>query len=121
MAKTRFFGIHVCFAPPWAYKKRAGVYLRRPAPWVGNVAALSVPQLKACIALAEAAYAAYGKRGKAPYKGVSMPIVAVEVAKAVPKGRKVHGGLTREERSRIAHEAASARIAALRALLEAKG
>ena len=87
---------------------------------MGNVANLSVPQLKACLALAEAAHRAYGKFGKVRYKGVEMPAVAVEVAKAVPKGAGVHGGKTYAERRRERHEAAAASIEALRALITAK-
>lgn len=111
------FGLLVCKAPPWA---RKNFYLRTPPPWYRNRAGLSAPQLSACLALARAANAAYGKRGKVMYKGVNMPIVAVEVAKAVPKGAKVHGGLTRAERAERRHSMASASIAGLEGLLSQK-
>jgi len=110
-------GMQIYWSVPWSRKP---ITFRRGPPWMGNVANLSVPQLKACLALAEAAYGAFGKRGKVRYKGLNLPIVAVEVAKAVPKGAGVHGGKTRAERAREAHEAASASIEALRALISAK-
>jgi hypothetical protein len=122
MARTKIPGVIISMAVPWALGAKAarGYYFKRAAPWMGNRAALSAPQLKACIALASAATEAYGKRGKAPYKGVNMPIVAVEVAKKVPKGAKAHGGLTREERSKLRHEATPASIENLKALLAKK-
>ena len=110
-------GMQIYFSVPWARKP---ITFRRGPPWMGNVANLSLPQLKACLALAEAAHRAYGKFGKVRYKGVEMPAVAVEVAKAVPKGAGVHGGKTYEERRRERHEAAAASIEALRALITAK-
>jgi len=76
---------------------------------------LSVPQKKECIALGEAAYAPYGTRGKTPYKGVSMPAVAVKVAITVLKGEGVHGGKTKEKRRSDAHAAARASLDALKA------
>ena len=123
MAKTGIPGIIIAHVPPWTLGKKAarGYIYKRGPPWMNNRAALSVPQLKACIALAEAAHAAYGTKGKLPYKGVMMPAVAVKVAETVPKGAKVHGGLTREERARLRHEAASASIATLKSLLAQKG
>lgn len=111
---TGTHGLLVCKAPPWAKKD---FYLRSPPPWYKNRKNLSDPQKKAAVALGEAAYAAYGKRGKRMYKGVNMPVVAVEVAKAVPKGKKVHGGKTKKERAREAHEAAKASLDSLRALI----
>jgi len=111
------YGLLVCKAPPWSRKP---LYLRSPPPWYRNRAGLSAPQLSACLALARAATGAFGKRGKVMYKGVNMPIVAVEVAKAVPKGAKVHGGLTREERARRRHDMASTSIAGLESLLATK-
>jgi len=112
------FGLIVARPVPWTAKTYV---LKTPPPWMGNRNALSPPQLKACIALSRAATAAYGKRGKLPYKGFSMPIVAVEVAKTVTKGAGVHGGLTREERARRAHETAGASIASLEAILAGRG
>lgn len=117
-ARLTEFGLIVSRTPPWARRKYV---LKRPAPWTGKRENLSGPQLKACLALARAATASYGKRGKVPYKGVNMPVVAVEVAKAVPKGASVHGGLSRADRARRAHEAASASIASLESILAAKG
>ena len=108
----------VCKPPPWTAKP---YYLRKPPAWYGNRNALSGPQLKACIALAEAATAAYGTKGKTPYKGFNMPAVAVKVAMTVPKGPGAHGGLKPEERARRAHEAASASIASLKSVLARKG
>jgi len=56
-----------------------------------------------------------------PYKGLNMPAIAVKVAGAVSKGPKVHGGKTVAERAAERHEAARSSIAALRALIAAKG
>jgi hypothetical protein len=112
------FGLIVAKGPAWSRKPWI---LKTPPPWYRNRNALSSPQIKACLALAEAATAAYGTKGKTQYKGVSMPSVAVKVATTVAKGAGVHGGLTREERGRRAHEAAAASIASLRSLLTAKG
>jgi hypothetical protein len=109
------FGLIVAKAPPWSRKR---MYLRTPAPWVGNRNALSNPQKKACAALADAAYAAFGTMGKIFYKGVSMPAVAVKVAAAVPKGEKAHGGKSKDERRNERHAAASASIASLKALIK---
>lgn len=118
MAKTMIPGVHISFFPPWS---RRLIGFKRGAPWTGDASKLSLPQLKACLSLAEAAYAAYGTMGKVRYKGVSMPAVAVEVAKTVKSGVGIHGGLTPAERRREAHELASSSIAALRALIAAKG
>jgi len=112
------FGLIVASAPPWSRKRWI---LKTPPPWFRNRNALSGPQLKACLALATAANAAYGTKGKTPYKGVSMPAVAVKVATTVPKGAKAHGGLSRDERATRAHETAAASIAGLRSILAAKG
>lgn len=117
MARTNIPGVHISFFPDWS-RKLFG--FKRGAPWTGDVSKLSVPQLKACLALANAAYGAYGTMGKQYYKGKNMPAVAVEVAKAVAKGPGVHGGVRPAERRRLRHEAASASIAALRSLIEAK-
>lgn len=118
MARTGIGRVHLSWAPPWS---RRPIIFKQGAPWTGDAGKLSVPQLKACLSLAEAAYAAYGTRGKSRYKGVSMPSVAVKVAMAVSKGAGVHGGVTPAERRKAAHDAASASIAALRALIAAKG
>ena len=115
MAREPMFGLIVAKAPPWSRKR---MYLRTPAPWVGNRNALSNPQKKACAALADAAYAAFGTMGKIFYKGVSMPAVAVKVAAAVPKGEKAHGGKSKDERRNERHAAASASIASLKALIK---
>ena len=112
------FGLIVAKGPPWS---RKAWILKTPPPWFRNRNALSTPQIKACLALAEAATAAFGTRGKTMYKGVSMPSVAVKVASTVAKGASVHGGLSKEERARRTHEAATASIASLRSLLATKG
>jgi hypothetical protein len=113
------YGLLVAKAVPWSRKQP--VILKSPPPWYKNRNALSAPQLKACLALARAATGAYGTRGKIPYKGVSMPAVAVKVAGAVPKGASVHGGLSRSDRASRAHSAAGASIAGLESLLTQKG
>ena len=112
MAREPMFGLIVAKAPPWSRKKMC---LKTPPPWVGNRNALSNPQKKACAALADAAYGAFGTTGKTQYKGVSMPSVAVKVATAVPKGEKAHGGKSKDERRNERHAAAGASIAALKA------
>lgn len=112
------FGLLVAKGPAWSRKPWI---LKTPPPWYRNRGALSAPQIKACLALAEAATAAFGTRGKISYKGVSMPAVAVKVATTVAKGATVHGGLSKDERARRQHEAASTSIAGLRSLLAAKG
>jgi len=117
MARTAIPGVHVSFFPEWS-RKLFG--FKRGAPWTGDSSKLSVPQLKACLALATAANGAYGTMGKIRYKGKNMPAVAVEVAKAVSTGPGVHGGLKPSERRRLRHEAAGASIAALRALIAAR-
>lgn len=106
------FGLIVAHAPPWS---RKDIILKRPPSWAGNPANLSNPQKKACVALGEAAMAAYGTKGKTPYKGVSMPSVAVKVAVAVPKGEGVHGGKSKETRRTERHDAARASLDSLRA------
>lgn len=117
MARTPL-GVNVVFFPPWS-KRPFG--FRSPAPWQGNAAALSVPQLKACVALAEAASGAFGTRGKAVYKGRSMPAICLKVAAVVPSGPGVHGGIPPVERARMRHELAGKSISALRSLIAAKG
>jgi hypothetical protein len=112
------FGLVVAKAPAWSRKQ---YILKTPPPWYRNRAALSGPQIKACIALGDAAIAARGTTGKIPYKGVSMPAVAVKVATAVPKGPGVHGGMTPADRKRTRQAAADASMASLRTLLTAKG
>jgi len=118
MARLGIGRVHISWAVPWS---RRPIIFKQGAPWTGNAAALSVPQLKACLALAEEATSAYGTMGKLSYKGVSMPAVAVKVAEGVAKGPKVHGGMTRRERAEQSHRLAGARIAALRSLIAAKG
>lgn len=112
------FGLLVAKGVPWS---RKAWILKAPPAWYRNRNALSAPQLKACIALGDAATAAYGTRGKTPYKGVSMPAVAVKVATTVPKGSKVHGGLSKSERAERAHAAAGTSLAGLKSLLATKG
>jgi hypothetical protein len=112
------FGLVVAKAPPWSRKQ---YILKNPPPWYRNRAALSGPQIKACLALGTAAISARGSTGKAPYKGVSMPIVAVKVAGAVPKGAGVHGGRTAADRRALASSSADASMASLRSLLALKG
>jgi hypothetical protein len=117
MARTGLPGVHISWAVPWS---RRPVIFKRGAPWTGAASKLSVPQLKAALALAKAATAAYGTRGKIRYKGVSMPAVAVKVATTVSKGARVHGGKTIADRASEAHATAAASIAALEALLATK-
>jgi len=109
-------GLLVCRPVPWTAKP---FYWRKPPPWFGNRNALNKAQLGACIALGEAATAAYGTKGKTPYKGFNMPSVAVKVAMAC--AGKSYGGLSREERARRAHEAAAASLTSLRTILAHKG
>lgn len=120
MARTGIPGVIISFTVPWALGKKAqrGYIFKRAAPWMANVSALSVYQLNQCLKLANAATGLYGTRGKLPYKGVSMPAVAVKVAPAI---RGSVGGMTRADRARLHHETAATRIAVLRALIEAKG
>jgi len=113
MARTGIGRVHLVWFPPWS-KRPMG--FKRGAPWTDNVKALSAPQLKACVALAEAAYAAYGTRGK--INGI--PAVAIKVQAAVPAGPGVHGGVSPAERARISHDATAKRISALRALIAMK-
>jgi hypothetical protein len=119
MARTGIPGVHVSFVVPWALGKKAqrGYIFKTGAPWTKNVSALSLFQLRQCLKLAEAATAQYGTRGKLPYKGVSMPAVAVKIA---PKITGSVGGMSRADRAKARHEATSARIDALRALIAAK-
>lgn len=109
-------GLIVAKSPPWSGKPYV---LKTPPPWAGNRNALSNAQKKACIALGDAAFTAYGTKGKIPYKGFNMPAVAVKVATAVPKGEGVHGGKSRETRRTEAHEASRASLDALRASIRA--
>ena len=112
MAREPMFGLIVAKAPPWSRKK---MILKSPPPWVGNRNALSNPQKKACAALGDAAFAAFGTTGKTQYKGVNMPSVAVKVATSVPKGEKAHGGKSRDERRNERHAAARASLDGLKA------
>jgi len=113
-------GLQVYISVPWAKKP---VTFRNPPPWAPHKReALSSPQLKAAYSLAKAAYEyAYGKKGKALYKGVSMPIGAFIVATSVPKGAKIHGGRTVTERAELRHAGAAAMLAYLESLLRTKG
>lgn len=117
MTRTGLPGVHISWAVPWS---RRPVIFKRGAPWTGAAAKLSVPQLKAALALAKTATAAYGTFGKLQYKGIAMPAVAVKVAIGVSKGAGVHGGKTPAVRRAERHEAARASIAALEALLTMK-
>ena len=123
MARTGIPGVIIAQVPPWTLGAKAarGYIYKRGPPWLANVAALSVAQLKAAKALATVATGLFGTRGKLPYKGVSMPAIAVKVAAGVPKGVGVHGGMSPTDRARAKHEVASARIASLTALIAAKG
>ncbi|GAJ00332.1 unnamed protein product [marine sediment metagenome] len=105
-------GLIVARGPPWSRRKWIQ---KAPPAWYRNADALSVPQKKACVALGEAAHAAYGTMGKTPYKGISMPAVAVKVAITVPKGEGAHGGKSKEKRRSDAHTAARASLDALKA------
>lgn len=112
------FGLLVAKGPAWSRKPWI---LKTPPPWYKNREALSPAQLKACIALGEAAMGAFGTRGKRQYKGVSMPAVAVEVAARVPKGVGAHGGVSPEQRRQQRHSAATASLEGLRSILQRKG
>lgn len=112
MAREPMFGLIVAKAPPWSRKKMC---LKTPPPWCGNRNALSNPQKKACAALGDAAFAAFGTTGKTQYKGVNMPSVAVKVATTVPKGEKAHGGKSKDERRNDRHAAARASLDGLKA------
>ena len=122
MTQLRFLkGMQIYF-PGGVTWSRKPLHLRRGPAWMNNPAALSVPQLRACLALARAAHdRAYGRKGKRYYKGMMMPAPAVIVAETVPKGVGVHGGKSPDARRRERHRAAAASIAALEALLAAKG
>jgi hypothetical protein len=113
-------GLQVYISVPWAKKP---ITFRNPPPWApGKVESLSGPQLKAAYALARAAHDyAYGKTGKAYYKGVMLPIGAFIVATSVPKGAGVHGGKTIKERAELRHTAAATTLAYLESLLRTKG
>jgi hypothetical protein len=95
--------------------------MKKPSAWTGNSEALNAHQLKACIALGEAAKSKRGTFGKDTYKGVSMPKVAVEIAKIVPRGEGAHGGERMADRRTRMHAKADVRLDALRALLAKKG
>lgn len=121
MARLGIGRLHLTWSVPWA---RRPMTLKRGAPWTDNRTALSTAQLKADLALAEAAYGVGltpAAMGKLPYKGKSMPAVAVLVADKVPKGEGTHGGRPRLERRRRSHDAAAASIAVLRSLIAARG
>lgn len=105
-------GLIVAKGVAWSRKRWI---MKAPPPWYRNRGALSNHQRKACLALGEAAHAAYDTMGKTPYKGVSMPSIAVKVATTVPKGEAAHGGKTRETRRTEAHSAARSSLDALRA------
>lgn len=114
--KGALSGLQVYLSVPWAKKP---VTFRNPPPWaLGKVENLSGPQLKAAYALAKAAYEfAYKQKGKVR----GLPIGAFLVQQAVPKGAKVHGGKTREERAELRHAAAAATLAYLESLIRTKG
>ncbi|MBA7639582.1 hypothetical protein ES703_47241 [subsurface metagenome] len=104
-------GLIVAKGVPWSRKRWI---MKAPPAWYRNRNALSAPQKKACAALGEAAYAAYGTTGKTPYKGVSMPAIAVKIAITVPKGEGAHGGKKKADRRTEAHTAARASLDALK-------
>jgi len=114
LAREPMFGLIVAKAPPWSRRK---MILKTPPPWCGNRNALSGPQAKACSALGEAAYGAFGTKGKTSYKGVNMPSVAVKVATVVPKGPGAHGGKLPDTRRTEKHTAARASLDGLKALM----
>jgi len=115
-------GLQVYLPGAVAQWTRKPLIIRNPPPWVLGVENLSDAQLKACYALAKAAHDyAYGKRGKVKYKGLNLPIGAVIVAEAVPKGAKVHGGRTRAERAEERHLMADVMISYLESLIRARG
>jgi len=70
---------------PFRRKQQRTVSGERGFPRSGD---RSVPQLKANLGLAEAAYDSYGRvKGKERYKSREMPRICVEIAKKL-KGRK---------------------------------
>jgi len=118
MAREPTFGLIVGFGPPWSRRK---IILKKPSPWTGNREALRPAQIKACIALGEAAKAARGTRGLTLYKGISMPGVAVKVAMAVSKGEGAYGGKRMADRRTEQHAKADTSLDGLRSLLAKKG
>jgi hypothetical protein len=93
-------------------------FFGRSLPWFAVPGGLvgTKPQLKARAALAEFGYAQYGKKGTVTLpdgRRISAP--AYEVMTKYPhKGVGAFGGLSKEERGRIRHEAARASIEALK-------
>ena len=100
---------------------RKPLILRNAPPWAFGLENLSGPQLSACYALAKAAHDyAYGQKGKVRYKGLNLPIGAALVAQSVPKGIKVHGGMSRAERAALRHSMAGVMLSYLEALMSEK-
>lgn len=121
MVKTGIGRVHLSWGVPWS---RRTIVMKRGAPWTGDAGQLSVFQLRACLSLAEGAYSLFDNkeaRGKIRYKGVNMPAIAVLVGERVKKGIGIYGGPTPEDKRRRDHKTAESTIAALRALIEAKG
>ena len=121
MAKTRIPGIIIAQVPPWTRGTKAarGYVFKRAPKWMDNLEALSVYQLKQCLALAKAAEDLYGTRGKLRYKGVDMPAIAVKIA---PKISGSKGGKTRAERSEERHrDVTPLTISRLESLIREKG
>lgn len=112
----------ILIARPPAGRTTKPYVLKSPPPWYGNTNKLSPGQLKACIALGEAAMAAHGTKGSVKYKGILITNVAAKVAVTVLRGTGVHGGKSAAERSREYHDKyARPRIEGLKSILAAKG
>lgn len=107
---------------PGAVSTRKELILRSGPPWMGKAELLSLPQLKACYALAKIAHEyGYEKTGKVKYKGLNISMPAYIVALGVPKGVGVHGGKKRTERAEERHKVTKLVLKFLEAMIEEKG
>jgi len=111
----------ILIARPPAGRTHKAYVLKTPPPWFGNRDALRPAQIKACIALGEAAYGAHGTKGSTKYKGLLITNVAAKVAATVPRGVGAQGGMSPADRSRKNHELARGSLDGLKSLLVAKG
>ena len=80
----------------------------------------SVPQLNAMKSFVNAANGARGATGKAPYKGVAMPAVAVRIASTVQHGVGVHGGKSPQTRRAESQAASQNTLSAIDAAIQRK-
>lgn len=109
MAIMEMFGAKMVLSKAPSWSKEGYVIKRYPRR-------INTPnQLKAQIALSEAAYNAYGSEGMV----AGIPAVAAAVQSAVPKGVGVHGGKSRKQIAEENHAAARASIEALKSKLAA--